>query len=182
MSKNEDTRISKFLSLVLRHKPEEIGLELNDEGWARVEDLINNSNRKGFKLTIELIKRVVENNDKKRFSLSEDFTRIRANQGHSIEVDLQLKSLQPPAVLYHGTAKKNLASILEKGILKQDRNHVHLSNSYDLAYTIGQRYGSPIVLEVNAFQMHTNGFVFFLSQNNVWLTEYVPTKFVSPLN
>jgi putative RNA 2'-phosphotransferase len=182
MSKVDDTRISKFLSLVLRHKPEEIGLKLNDEGWAHIEDLIDNSKQKGFDLTIELLKRVVENNDKKRFSFSEDFSKIRANQGHSIDVNLQLKPTQPPVVLYHGTIKKNITSIFEKGLLKQNRNYIHLTNNYDLACTIGKRYGSPVVLEVAALQMHSKGYDFFISKNEVWLTDHIPPEFIQPIN
>jgi putative RNA 2'-phosphotransferase len=178
MSTNEETRNSKFLSLVLRHKPEEIGLALDSEGWALVDELLTKSNQKGIPLTLDALTKVVENSDKKRFTFSDDFTRIRANQGHSIDVDLKLSSVEPPSILYHGTAEKNMASILENGLLKQARHHVHLSSNPETACTVGKRYGTPVILEIAALEMHDCGYPFFISKNEVWLTDHVPVKFI----
>lgn len=179
MSPPEETRNSKFLSLVLRHKPEEIGLTLDGEGWAFVDELLTKSNQKGIPLTLDMLTKVVENSDKKRFAFSDDFTKIRANQGHSVEVDLKLDSTAPPAILYHGTAERNMASILEKGLLKQARHHVHLSSKRETAHTVGKRYGKPVILEINALEMHHQGYPFFISKNEVWLTDHVPAKFIN---
>lgn len=181
MNSNEIKQISKFLSFVLRHKPEEIGLVLNNEGWANVEELIGKMNQKNTTLTLFDLKEIVALNDKKRFIFSDDFSKIRASQGHSIAIDLKLEAVIPPEILYHGTAEKNRASIFEKGILKQDRNHVHLSADIETAKKVGMRYGKPVVLEVLATQMYQDGHVFFISENNVWLTDYVPTVFMKTL-
>lgn len=177
----EKNKVSKLLSLVLRHKPEEIGLILDDEGWASVNELIEKINNTGLALAYEDLKEVVETNDKKRFVFSDDLSKIRANQGHSINVDLKLEPATPPAILYHGTAEKNIASILEKGILKQDRNYVHLSADIDTATKVGMRYGKPVVFEVKALEMHKNGCLFYLSNNNVWLTDYVDNNFIDQI-
>jgi putative RNA 2'-phosphotransferase len=179
MSPNEEIRNSKFLSLVLRHKPEEIGLTLDAEGWAFVDDLLKKSNQKGVPLTLDILTKVVANSDKKRFAFSDDLTRIRANQGHSVEVDLKLNPTTPPAILYHGTAERNIASIREKGLVKQARHHVHLSSKHETAHAVGKRYGAPVVLEVNALEMHNQGYPFFISKNEVWLTDHVPAKFIN---
>lgn len=178
MNDKERNNASKFLSLVLRHKPEEIGLILNNEGWANVDELLKKLNANKLNISFEDLKEIVEFNDKKRFVFSNDFSKIRANQGHSIDVDLKLKSVTPPDILYHGTAEKNIASILEKGILKQDRNYVHLSGDVETAKKVGMRYGKPIILEILALEMSRNGYQFFVSENNVWLTDFVPTSFI----
>jgi putative RNA 2'-phosphotransferase len=171
-------KISKFLSFVLRHKPDAIGLELSAQGWVEVDQLIRAAREAGTHLDRELIREVVEKNDKRRFTLSEDEKRIRANQGHSIEVDLELEPVVPPAMLYHGTATRYLASIREQGLLPGGRNHVHLSPDERTATAVGRRHGKPVVLKVRARQMHEQGYAFYLSENGVWLTERVPAAFL----
>ncbi|MET0463547.1 MAG: RNA 2'-phosphotransferase [Chitinophagaceae bacterium] len=171
--------ISKFLSLILRHKPEVIGLTLDQNGWASVPELLARLNAGGSPVTMELLEEVVATNSKKRFAFNDDRSQIRASQGHSVEVDLNLKSGGPPALLFHGTAEKNLESILKNGLTKQHRQHVHLSDNRDTAKIVGGRHGRPVVLHVNAGQMHKDGFVFFLSTNDVWLTDAVPPAYLS---
>ena len=173
-------KISKYLSFILRHQPDSIGLELSDEGWASIEELIGKTRK--FKLTKELINTVVETNDKKRFLISEDGERVKANQGHSIEVNLELEPVTPPEVLLHGTAERFLESILREGLTKQRRHHVHLSETQKTALSVGARYGKPVLLKVDSEQMHRDGFEFFKTENNVWLVDYVPTKYLSNEN
>jgi putative RNA 2'-phosphotransferase len=171
-------KTSKFLSLVLRHKPEEIGLTLDENGWADVEELIQLCNKKGRPLTRPLLERVVAENDKKRFAFSDDGTRIRASQGHSVEVDLALAPMEPPALLYHGTASRFIDSIRASGLHSANRQHVHLSKDVETATKVGQRHGKPVVLVVRAGEMFAAGHVFFVSSNGVWLTERVPVEFL----
>ncbi len=173
MTSKEKTKTSKFLSLVLRHKPEEIGLVLDSDGWADVNELLQKTD-----ISFEDLKEVVNSNDKKRFTFSDDFNKIRASQGHSIKVDLKLEPTTPPEILFHGTAEKNIVSILGKGLLKQDRNYVHLSADIDTAKKVGMRYGKPIVLKISALKMHQEGYKFYISKNNVWLTDFVPERFI----
>lgn len=170
--------ISKLMSLVLRHKPNEIGLTLDNNGWANVNELISEINTKGYQLTYDLLQVIVETNDKKRFALSNDKTLIRANQGHSIDVDVNLIETTPPEILFHGTAIKYIDSIKASGIQKQSRQHVHLSKDIETAKTVGSRHGKPLVLFIDSKQMVTDGFKFYLSENNVWLTDIVPAKYI----
>lgn len=170
--------ISKFISLVLRHQPEVINLHLDENGWADVTELLDKMNKKGIKINIDTLNTIVETNDKKRFAFSDDKTKIRASQGHSIEVDLALKPVTPPAVLYHGTTAKYLESIFKTGLQKQSRQHLHLSETIDTAKAVGSRHGKPIILTINAAQMHSDGYQFYLSANNVWLTEMVPVQYI----
>lgn len=172
------TRTSKFLSFVLRHKPEAIGLTLDDTGWVEVDELITRANANGEKLTRELIERVVAENDKKRFTLSEDGKRIRAAQGHSVYVELGLSPKEPPEILYHGTATRFLDSIRAKGLIAGSRQHVHLSRDEATATKVGQRHGKPVVLRITAGEMLRAGNKFYLSENGVWLTESVPVEFI----
>ncbi|PMY60825.1 MULTISPECIES: RNA 2'-phosphotransferase [Pseudomonas] len=182
MSKKRLDDTSKFLSYVLRHEPQAIGLLLDSEGWAEVEALIGGAAREGHQLTPELIAEVVASNDKKRFALSEDGQRIRAVQGHSSKtVNLQLAEQQPPAVLYHGTATRFIDSINEKGLIPGSRHHVHLSQDLATAETVGQRYGKVVILKVAAQDMQAQGFTFYQAENGVWLTDHVPVDFLSPL-
>jgi putative RNA 2'-phosphotransferase len=178
INEKETTHISKFLSLVLRHQPETIGIQLDENGWANVDDLIEKVNALGVSLNKELLIHVVEKNTKKRFAFDESQGKIRASQGHSIDVELGYKNQQPPKFLYHGTGEQNVESIEKSGIEKRDRQHVHLSNDLETAIKVGQRHGKPFVFHVSALDMYNNGYAFFLSENNVWLTDHVPTKYL----
>jgi putative RNA 2'-phosphotransferase len=166
------------MSLVLRHRPDKIGLTLDENGWANVLDLIACSKRGRVRLTRDLIGEVVATNDKKRFVLSEDGARIRAAQGHSIDVDLGLQPQQPPDLLYHGTADRNLSSIREQGLVKGRRQHVHLSLDHATAVKVGQRHGRPVVLTVRSGDMAREGHLFYLSENGVWLADHVPPSYL----
>jgi putative RNA 2'-phosphotransferase len=174
-------RTSKFLSLILRHDPGKIGLRLDEHGWADVDDLLLKLNRHGHALDRAGLEQVVAQNDKKRFAFSPDGARIRASQGHSISVDLELQPVSPPAVLYHGTAQRFQASILEKGLLPVQRTQVHLSKDIASARTVGQRHGQPVIFRVAARQMERDGCSFFLSANGVWLAETVPPRYLTLL-
>ena len=169
------TKISKFLSLVLRHNPEVIDLTLDANGWAYIDALITMAREKGMHLSRATIQTVVRDSDKQRFAISQDGLRIRANQGHSIPINLALPASIPPEILYHGTTKRFLASIRHEGIKPGKRIHVHLSSDEETAVKVGSRHGMPAVLRVRADQMHRDGFHFFLSENGVWLTDWVPT-------
>ncbi len=169
---------SRFLSLVLRHDPGRIGLTLDEAGWADVGELIAGAQRHGVQLSREVIREVVRNNDKKRFTLTADGNRIRARQGHSISVDLGLEAVEPPEVLYHGTATRFLDSIREQGLVRGARQHVHLSGDEATAVRVGQRHGRPAVLHVRSRAMRDAGHVFMLSENGVWLTDAVPVDFI----
>lgn len=169
---------SKFLSYVLRHQPDAIGLKLDREGWGSIVQLIAGAATTGRQLDLNLIKQVVETNDKKRFAISEDGLRIRAVQGHSIEsVAMSFQEKVPPAFLYHGTATRFLDSILKEGLRPGERQFVHLSEDIQTAAAVGQRYGKPVVLKVEALRMHQQGFKFYQAENGVWLTEKVPVNF-----
>ncbi len=170
-------KIGKFLSLVLRHQPEKIGLTLDSEGWACVSEVLKNS-PPNLAITRELLNEVVATNNKQRYKLSADGTKIRANQGHSIAVDLSLKPQAPPAKLFHGTATNSLDSIMDQGLLPHRRNHVHLSSEHEPAVRVGQRHGKPVVLSVDSQSMHKQGFEFFRAENAVWLTLVVPPRFL----
>ncbi len=172
MNEQRKTRISKFLSLILRHKPETIGLVLDEKGWANVADLLEKSATAGNHFTPEELTEVVATNDKKRLSFDELKTKIRASQGHSIAVDVGFEERIPP-VLYHGTAERNLDLILEKGLEKRARHHVHLSSDTETARTVGTRYGKPVILQIDAAQMSAQGIKFYVSANEVWLVDAV---------
>ena len=178
--KKPDARVetSKFLSLILRHRPQEIGLTLNSQGWAQLSDLLRCAKRSGFPLTEAMVHDVVAHNDKQRFSFSGDGSCIRANQGHSIPVELGLSSMTPPPILFHGTASRFLASIKSTGLESGKRQHVHLSGDSRTAVDVGRRHGRPVVLHIRAGEMHESGFEFFLSHNGVWLTERVPSDYI----
>jgi len=164
---------------VLRHKPEAIGIELDENGWVLVDRLIEASRAAGQDITQESLREVVETNDKKRFAFNETGDRIRASQGHSVKsVDLGLERIEPPEVLYHGTVEKFIAAIQEAGLVKMNRQHVHLSPTIETASAVGARRGKPVILEVQARKMHDDGFRFYLSANGVWLTDAVPWRYI----
>jgi putative RNA 2'-phosphotransferase len=171
-------RVSKFLSRVLRHQPELIGIELDGAGWVGVRDLLAACAAHDFPITREELEAVVRENDKQRFALSADGARIRASQGHSVSVELGYAPLAPPPLLYHGTAAHLLASIRAHGLLKGRRQHVHLSTDRASAARVGARHGKPHVIEVQSGRMHAEGHEFYRSDNGVWLTEHVPAKYL----
>ncbi|HVG39972.1 MAG TPA: RNA 2'-phosphotransferase [Chitinophagaceae bacterium] len=173
---------SKFLSLVLRHKPQTIGLTVDANGWADTEELLQKLSTHKHSLSFEELKQLVAANDKKRFAFSPDFSKIRANQGHSLSVDLGLKVQTPPDVLYHGTAENNVDAILKEGLIKGKRHHVHLSIDPHIAKAVGSRYGKPVVITINAKQMHADGHRFYKSENDVWLTDIVLPQYFLTLN
>jgi putative RNA 2'-phosphotransferase len=174
-------RVSKFLALVLRHDPGRIGIELDPSGWAGIDELLAASGASGFPITREELEEVVAHNPKRRFAIDPAGNRIRANQGHSIEVDLGLVPTQPPEVLYHGTARRNLPAIVNDGLRPMRRRHVHLCADEATAVNVGRRHGRPAVLIVDARRMHREGRVFFLSANGVWLTDHVPPGYLRVL-
>ncbi|SHM90001.1 RNA 2'-phosphotransferase [Mucilaginibacter sp. OK098] len=178
MNEKETTATSKFLSLVLRHQPELIGIKPDEQGWVNVAELLKQANAHGKDLNIELLNHVVETNSKKRFAFDEGRQKIRASQGHSIEVELGYEPQTPPEILYHGTGEKSVSSILNSGLEKRSRQHVHLSRDTETAVQVGRRHGKPAVFNVLSGEMHKNGHVFYLSENKVWLTDGVPAQFL----
>lgn len=177
MSKNFE-KTSKFLSLILRHSPETIGLQLDEEGWADIELLISSANAAGHQLSRKLLMDVVSSSDKRRFAVSENGMKIRANQGHSIAVNLKLEPQLPPSQLFHGTATRFEVPIRKEGLLRGSRQYVHLSSSKEVATMVGARHGKPLVLTVLTEEMYRDGMAFYLSENGVWLTEAVPAKYL----
>ena len=178
MDKKERVTISKFLSKHLRHQPDALGLTLAEGGWVEIDTLLATSAQHGFPITREQLDEVVQTSDKKRFAIDETGQRIRANQGHSTPVDLQLQPVEPPPILYHGSAAKNTTEILAFGLLKMKRHHVHLSHDITTAHKVGQRHGNPVVFTIDSAGMHAKGFVFYCSVNGVWLTDHVPAEFL----
>ena len=175
-------KTSKFLSYVLRHRPDEIGITLDAQGWVAIADLLKNANAHGKQLTESSVLEAVRTSDKQRFAISSDGLQIRANQGHSVKIDLALPQTMPPTILFHGTASRFIASIMVQGLIAGSRHHVHLSATQDTARTVGARHGMPVILEVKAKEMHEAGFPFFLSENGVWLTEAVPPQYLKRLS
>jgi len=168
----------KKLSYVLRHNPASIGITLDENGYAFVDELIIGFNEQGSNLDKSTLIKIVNSDTKERYSFNSDKTKIRANYGHTFSVDLGQKPLSPPDVLYHGTADKNIDSILECGIRKEKRNYVHLTTDTAMALAVGERYGNAVIFKVNALQMSNDGFVFYKS-GKVWLTDYVPKGYLS---
>ena len=173
---------SKFLSLILRHKPEAVGIVLDEHGWADVRELIAGVNRaEGHRLDMEMLEEIVRTDEKQRYSFNEDHTLIRANQGHSISVDVELEEKMPPGILWHGTGEKYAAAIDEQGLIPKSRLYVHLSSDTETAKKVGSRHGRPVIYRVNCCQMVQDGFRFFLSANKVWLTKEVPARYLTKL-
>lgn len=176
--KQELVWTSKFLSLVLRHRPEAVGITLDPEGWVAVDELLAACEQHGRTIPRELLDEVVRTNDKRRFSFSPDGLQIRARQGHSIEVDLGLVPVEPPELLYHGTVERFLPSIRRYGLIRGKRHHVHLSGDSQTATRVGQRRGHPVVLVVEAGRMGRDGHLFYRSENGVWLAQSVPAQYL----
>jgi putative RNA 2'-phosphotransferase len=181
MNDSRLVKISKYLSKHLRHTPERLGITLAPGGWVSVEELLAACAARRFAITRSELEEVVANNDKQRFSFDTTRERIRANQGHSIEIDLQLTPQIPPVILYHGTSKTSVESILDKGLLKMSRHHVHLSQDIETARKVGARHGYPVVFAVDAASMHEAGFCFCCSDNGVWLIDSVPPEYLSQM-
>jgi putative RNA 2'-phosphotransferase len=182
MTENGKTHVSKFLSLVLRHKPEAVGISLEKDGWVETSKLITACAAKGKVFTMEDLIDIVKTDSKTRYAFNEDKSKIRANQGHTIEVKLDFECRRPPEVLYHGTFEKSLDIILKEGLSKMSRHHVHLSENLETARAVGARRGRPVILEVASGRMDMMGFVFSISANGVWLVDYVPPQFLKILD
>lgn len=180
MTSDQRTNISKLLSYILRHRPEDIGVELDRAGWVDVDLLLVRAEEHGHALSYEELEEVVATNDKQRFEFSDDRAMIRARQGHSVQVELGYEPTVPPETLYHGTADRNLESIRREGLTKGQRHHVHLSENAKTAINVGQRYGKPVLLTIAAGKMHADGHVFYRTGNGVWLTDTVPAAYIAP--
>ena len=173
---------SKFISLVLRHKPETIGIALDEHGWADVSELINGINRsEGHTLDMGLLEEIVRTDEKQRYSFNEEHTLIRANQGHSIPVDVELEEKIPPDILWHGTGEKYVSSIDAQGLISKSRLYVHLSSDMETARKVGSRHGKPVIYEIDCRGMAKDGYHFFLSANHIWLTKEVPVRYLKKL-
>jgi putative RNA 2'-phosphotransferase len=181
MEQKRLVKTSKYLARHLRHEPARLGLSLEPGGWVRVDALLSACRARSLDLTLDDLRDVVERNDKRRFSFDETGTRIRANQGHSVEIDLGLKPARPPAVLYHGTGRPSLDSIMRNGLDRMNRHHVHLSLDIGTALRVGGRHGRSIVLEVAAGRLNAEGQDFYVSDNGVWLTAAVPVSHLKPM-
>lgn len=184
MEKELEKKASKFMSFILRHNPQEIGLELDEQGWTSIDTFIEKANNYENNYVVfnkEIVLEVVKNSDKQRFAIDETGEKIRANQGHSISVDLDLEFVIPPETLYHGTAIQNIEIIMKEGLKPMKRHDVHLSFNTSIARNVGMRYGKPVIFEIDAAQMDKDGFKFKCSKNNVWLTQFVPAKYLKIL-
>lgn len=181
MNQSRLIKISKYLSYHLRHRPDKLGLELAEGGWVPVKQLLAASKKKQFPISYVELEQVVELNEKKRFSFDATGKLLRANQGHSVEVDLQLKPEVPPDILYHGTGRRAVESILREGLHKMKRHHVHLSAYVETATKVGARHGSPVVFTVDAAAMERDGYSFYCSENGVWLVDSVPPEYLQQM-
>ena len=173
-------KISKYLSYHLRHRPDLLGLELALGGWVEVDKLLEAAEKNHFPISKIELKQVVQQDDKQRFSFNDTGNLIRANQGHSVAIDLQLEPVVPPDALYHGTHRSVVAVIQQQGLKKMSRHHVHLSTDIETAITVGKRRGEPVVFQIDALQMNQANYKFYRSNNGVWLTEFVPVKYLQP--
>ena len=172
---------SKYMSLILRHKPDAIGITLDEYGWANVDELIAGI-AKDNEFNMEILEEIVRTDEKQRYSFNEDKTLIRANQGHSIPVDVELEEKEPPEILYHGTGEKYVSSIDAQGLIPKSRLYVHLSKDEETAVKVGSRHGKPVIYIVKAKQMYEDGYKFYISENGVWLTKEVPVKYLEKQN
>ena len=172
---------SKYMSLILRHKPDAIGITLDEHGWANVDELIAGIARDN-EFNMEILEEIVRTDEKQRYSFNEDKTLIRANQGHSIPVDVELEEKEPPEILYHGTGEKYVSSIDAQGLIPKSRLYVHLSKDEETAVKVGSRHGKPVIYIVKAKQMYEDGYKFYISANGVWLTKEVPVKYLEKQN
>ena len=172
---------SKYMSLILRHKPDAIGITLDEHGWANVDELIAGI-AKDNEFNMEILEEIVRTDEKQRYSFNEDKTLIRANQGHSIPVDVELEEKEPPEILYHGTGEKYVSSIDAQGLIPKSRLYVHLSKDEETAVKVGSRHGKPVIYIVKAKQMYEDGYKFYISENGVWLTKEVPVKYLEKQN
>jgi putative RNA 2'-phosphotransferase len=178
ISDKQQIHISKFLSLVLRHQPKTIGIQIDQNGWADITVLLEKASKHGIRLDRETLNHIVATNSKKRFAFNDTLDKIRASQGHSLEIELGYTNQEPPEILYHGTGGKSVQSILNAGLEKRSRQHVHLSKDFETAVKVGRRHGNPFVFKVLAEQMYKDNYQFFISDNGVWLTDNVPTKYL----
>ena len=173
---------SKFISLILRHNPQVIGISLDEHGWADVKELIDGINRtEGHSLNMDTLDEIVRTDEKQRYSFNEDHSLIRANQGHSIPVDVELEERNPPDILWHGTGQKYVSSIDVQGLIPKSRLYVHLSSDMETARKVGSRHGRPVIYQVECRKMTEDGYRFFLSANRVWLTKEVPVEYLKKL-
>lgn len=170
--------ISKLLSKVLRHQPQLIGIRLDSHGWVDVDTLLNQLRINKIFLSFDELQEIVDSNDKQRFIFNSDLTRIKAQQGHSVNVELELLPEFPPEILYHGTAEQFVDVIMKEGLKKMKRHHVHLSQTIETATKVGSRRGKPKILKIKSLDMHNDGYLFFKTNNNVWLTDNVPLKYI----
>ena len=177
----DKTNLSKYIALILRHKPEAVGITLDENGWASVSELLSGINASGNEIDMQTLEEIVAEDEKQRYSFNADKTKIRANQGHSVNVDVELKKAKPTEILFHGTGEKFVPSIKSEGLKPKSRLYVHLSKDGETAVKVGSRHGKPVVFEVNSGEMSRNGFEFFLSENGVWLTKIVPAEYLREL-
>ena len=178
MNDKKKKQIGKYISLILRHEPQKINLTLDDAGWAHVSELLAGLSSTRHAISLEQLEEIVSSNNKKRYSFNDDQTKIRANQGHSLDLDLQLEAKTPPEILYHGTATRFVTAINEQGLQKRSRHHVHLSDNLTTATAVGSRHGKPVILEVLSGKMSDDGYTFYQSDNGVWLTDHVPSEYL----
>lgn len=172
---NKET--SKYISLILRHKPETIGISLDEHGWANVNELIAGVS-KTHPINMDILEQIVAEDEKQRYSFNEDKTFIRANQGHSIPVDVEFEEKEPPEILFHGTGEKYVDSINKSGLIPKSRLYVHLSSNEETAHKVGTRHGKPVIYKVKSKEMYQDGYKFFCSVNGVWLTKAVPVRYI----
>lgn len=175
-------QLSVFLSLVLRHKPDAAGIALDEHGWANVEELLDGINAAGRKINMEILEEIVKNDKKQRYRFNESKTLIRANQGHSVPVDVELQEKEPPEFLYHGTADRFIKDIMAEGLKPMSRLYVHLSKDIETAEKVGKRHGNPVILRVHSGKMVQDGVKFYISENGVWLTKKVGTQYLEQIN